>query len=339
LWDFIKNNYKVDEKKYSFEKRKHSRSFSCNAVIQNDLLKKTCTQENLTDIQITYKQNNDSVAVQNGGISDTHDLVSENTNELVKNAQTLLQSVNATLKRSNSIAIRLNESDCPLNKQNINKEIYGSEPFSLYVEENIDKNKSNGPDYISVSDSYKELKSNKCEQIYVENKNESKNNIKTLEEENFKLTNLSLVDLHITEKSRNEESFQVFENQSQLQRIDNCFLVAEIQMWVIPESVAKIWAAEILLTLEALHQQDVVILDLRPDNILIDDCGHVSMTYIVPRKDTELLRLKKPYSSPELCMFTPPITISTSADVWSFGVLLYELLTGFVSFIFKFQCV
>lgn len=96
----------------------------------------------------------------------------------------------------------------------------------------------------------------------------------------------------------------------------------------VPETVIRSWAAEILLALEALHQQNILILDFKPDTILFDDAGHIRLTYITPQHNVQLSKLTYPYSSPESVMFSPTLTSAT--DVWSFGVILYELLTGTV---------
>ncbi|XP_001600691.2 ribosomal protein S6 kinase delta-1 isoform X1 [Nasonia vitripennis] len=339
LWSFAKNNYKPDAEKLKHLKRGHSRSFSCDAVIQLDLVGKSHVQENIPKVDITGKETNSFISSKNYLITPINELALGDTTELVKNAQKLLQSVSATLKRSNSIASRLNESERLLYKPNSNKEGENSvidwenrlKSDSLCIEDNEDTEASGDLSELSISESCTELNNDKGVDLNVKIDNrESKEDLKKAENENSaKLSNLKLVNKLYTENSSNgAESFKFSEDQIQY-KVENYPVEVEKKMWVIPESIVKIWAAEILLALEALHQQDVIISDLRPDNILIDDCGNVCMTYIVPRNDTELLRLKKPYSSPELCMFTPPISITTSADVWSFGVLLYELLTGF----------
>jgi len=102
----------------------------------------------------------------------------------------------------------------------------------------------------------------------------------------------------------------------------------EYEFWRVPEATIRSWAAEILLALEALHQQNIVILDFKPDNILLDDAKHIQLTYITPRHNFELSKLTYPYSSPESLMFSPTIPVTSATDVWSFGVILYELLTG-----------
>lgn len=46
----------------------------------------------------------------------------------------------------------------------------------------------------------------------------------------------------------------------------------------IPEDMAKIYCAEILLALEYLHKLGIVYRDLKPDNIVLDKQGHCRLT-------------------------------------------------------------
>jgi serine/threonine protein kinase len=45
----------------------------------------------------------------------------------------------------------------------------------------------------------------------------------------------------------------------------------------LPDNVAKIYAAEIVLIFEYLHSNRTVYRDLKPENILIDDYGHLKL--------------------------------------------------------------
>ncbi|XP_072479629.1 ribosomal protein S6 kinase-like 1 [Notamacropus eugenii] len=99
--------------------------------------------------------------------------------------------------------------------------------------------------------------------------------------------------------------------------------------WCVKEEQVKQWAAETLVALEGLHQQGVLCRDLNPRNLLLDTTGHIRLTYfgqwteVEPRYCTEAL--ENLYSAPEVGGISE---LTEACDWWSFGSLLYELLTG-----------
>ncbi|KAM5244612.1 ribosomal protein S6 kinase-like 1 isoform 2-T2 [Hipposideros larvatus] len=99
--------------------------------------------------------------------------------------------------------------------------------------------------------------------------------------------------------------------------------------WRVREEQVKQWAAETLLALEALHEQGVLCRDLNPRNLLLDQTGHIRLTYfgqwseVEPQCCTEAL--DNLYSAPEVGGISE---LTEACDWWSFGSLLYELLTG-----------
>ncbi|NWX99364.1 RPKL1 protein, partial [Nothoprocta ornata] len=99
--------------------------------------------------------------------------------------------------------------------------------------------------------------------------------------------------------------------------------------WAVTEEQVRLWAAEILLALEGLHQQGVLCRDLNPRNLLLDAAGHVRLTFfgqwteVEPRCSSQAL--EELYSAPEVGGISE---LTEAADCWSFGSLLYELLTG-----------
>ncbi|XP_065542191.1 ribosomal protein S6 kinase-like 1 isoform X2 [Lathamus discolor] len=99
--------------------------------------------------------------------------------------------------------------------------------------------------------------------------------------------------------------------------------------WAVREEQARLWAAELLLALEGLHQQGVLCRDLNPRNLLLDAAGHIRLTFFGQWTEVEpqccSQAREQLYSAPEVGGIAEP---TEAADCWSFGSLLYELLTG-----------
>eukprot|EP00079_Xenopus_tropicalis_P010145 XP_002934734.2 PREDICTED: ribosomal protein S6 kinase delta-1 [Xenopus tropicalis] len=97
---------------------------------------------------------------------------------------------------------------------------------------------------------------------------------------------------------------------------------------IIPETCIQRWAAEIVLALDALHGEGIVCRDLNPNNILLNDRGHIQLTYFSRWSEVEDScdsdAIEKMYCAPEV----GGISEETQAcDWWSLGALLFELLT------------
>ncbi|CAK4754892.1 unnamed protein product [Aphanomyces euteiches] len=103
------------------------------------------------------------------------------------------------------------------------------------------------------------------------------------------------------------------------------------------EAKARLVAAEILLALQELHSHDIIYGDLKPQNVLLDVDGHIRLTYFglphVPITVAGVPGLPKTSttcSSPEY--FPPEVleqkSYGKAVDWWSFGTLIYEMLTG-----------
>jgi len=97
--------------------------------------------------------------------------------------------------------------------------------------------------------------------------------------------------------------------------------------------LSRFYAAETLLALEELHSLGIVYRDLKPHNILLSAQGHVVLSdfglaeKLTKHKSGKLSVISGTpgYWSPQVLSRTP---YGFDADVWSFGVLLYQFLTG-----------
>nr|XP_031850033.1 ribosomal protein S6 kinase delta-1 [Nomia melanderi]XP_031850034.1 ribosomal protein S6 kinase delta-1 [Nomia melanderi] len=386
LWDFITLHYTPS-----------NNNRSCDKIIMENNIEKSVSDSNIilaknsikNKIEGTASLDNLKLISTNSKVQMTINPVSVDkkdeihrdlsTTQLLEKAQILLQSVNATLKESNTVANRLRESDY-LNhdyntnflnlKNSINQSKNWTEVpgdinkvsleidnkskdatvekipeknviISIYLSVNDNKKVKSqcSTDNSSLSDSFRDLS---CDEK--ESTSSSTDNLKTadkyitidhqISDKSDNVTNNFEFKKSIKSYDKNEKNNyyasvdeQIHHGDITMESIKNTMDDDEV-LWTIPENVIRLWAAEILLALEALHQQDVVVFDLKPDSILLDDNGHVQLKYVIPTHNIDLLKYKHPYASPELSMFSPMIRLTSATDIWSYGVILYELLVG-----------
>ncbi|KAE8593402.1 hypothetical protein XENTR_v10019114 [Xenopus tropicalis] len=118
--------------------------------------------------------------------------------------------------------------------------------------------------------------------------------------------------------------------------VDNLFSLMKPQIGV-PEMAVKRCAIQISSALEYMHLKGLVHRDIKPENILIFDreCRQVKLTdfgLTCPKgTSVESLSENLPYTAPEMCKLgaSDRLIVQTSLDVWSFGVLLFCILTGY----------
>jgi len=106
-----------------------------------------------------------------------------------------------------------------------------------------------------------------------------------------------------------------------------------------PEPRVRFYCAEIVLGLEYLHSSGVLYRDLKPENLLLRDDGHICMTDFGISKqnitdDTRTTTFcgTPEYLAPEVLQGQP---YGKAVDWWAFGTLMYEMLTGLPPFYSK----
>eukprot|EP01126_Amoeba_proteus_P002874 TRINITY_DN10931_c0_g1_i3.p1 TRINITY_DN10931_c0_g1~~TRINITY_DN10931_c0_g1_i3.p1 ORF type:complete len:296 (-),score=57.79 TRINITY_DN10931_c0_g1_i3:196-1083(-) len=103
------------------------------------------------------------------------------------------------------------------------------------------------------------------------------------------------------------------------------------------EERVRFYAAEIVAAVEYLHDAGVIYRDLKPENLLLTHDGHVVMTDFglskeglhEPKDTTQTFCGTPEYLAPEILEGKG---YTKAVDWWSFGTLMYEMLTGLPPF-------
>jgi serine/threonine protein kinase len=108
------------------------------------------------------------------------------------------------------------------------------------------------------------------------------------------------------------------------------------------EPVARFYAAEIVLVLEYLHEQQggIAYRDLKPENLLLDQDGHIKLVDFGFAKRLGYREDNRPVETYTLCgtpEYLAPEVIQNkghtgAVDWWALGILIYEFLTGYPPF-------
>src|SRR5918998_994605 len=105
----------------------------------------------------------------------------------------------------------------------------------------------------------------------------------------------------------------------------------------LPARTAAAVALQIAEALRVAHERGVIHRDIKPHNILITDSGHVKVADFGIARAAEATTISDHgdilgtahYISPEQAMGEP---VGPASDLYSLGVVLYEMLTGRVPF-------
>lgn len=102
----------------------------------------------------------------------------------------------------------------------------------------------------------------------------------------------------------------------------------------ISEKTIKFILAQVVLMLDFLHSRNIIYRDLKPENIIIDSDGYLKLAdFGLAKEFTNDLTKEKTQTFCGTPEFIPPEILraepyENSVDIWSFGIMMYELYFG-----------
>jgi serine/threonine protein kinase len=108
-----------------------------------------------------------------------------------------------------------------------------------------------------------------------------------------------------------------------------------VDFGMMPQSVIKYVLASIAVVLQHLHDKNIIYRNINPSNIIIRNTGYVVITDFSCAKvldengRTSTVAGVPYYMAPEVI---EQQEYSYTADVWSMGVVLYEMMSGSLPF-------
>jgi len=100
----------------------------------------------------------------------------------------------------------------------------------------------------------------------------------------------------------------------------------------IPEPIAVIYAAEVLLALENLHKRGIIFRDLKAENVVIDEDGHALLTDFGLSKEGIQDEIPSNSFCGSVAYLAPEILAKAGhnrlVDWYLFGAFVYEMLVG-----------
>ncbi|VDK20821.1 unnamed protein product [Taenia asiatica] len=99
--------------------------------------------------------------------------------------------------------------------------------------------------------------------------------------------------------------------------IDLSDLLSEVGS--LEEASARFYICEVICGLEFLHAKNIIHLDIKPENILISDSGHILITDFGYAYDRSHYSGTPHFMAPEVAK---KMALTTKADVWSMAILM-----------------
>lgn len=115
------------------------------------------------------------------------------------------------------------------------------------------------------------------------------------------------------------------------QSVDFCDRIKLFDVSQLPRAIIRRWFREIIFAVKHLHANDIICYDLQPDNLLLGKNGEILLTYFYRRDNMQpdIFSAEMHQTCYPIVYVAPERPITFASDIFSMGVIFYELLTGY----------
>lgn len=125
------------------------------------------------------------------------------------------------------------------------------------------------------------------------------------------------------------EPLQIIIDETIKSEIENPFF-EYIDVSRLPRAIIRRWFREIIFAVKHLHANDILCYDLQPDNLLLGKSGEILLTYFYRREfDPYIFDETMHHTCYPNPYIAPDKPLTAISDVWSVGIIFFELLTGY----------
>jgi cGMP-dependent protein kinase len=114
------------------------------------------------------------------------------------------------------------------------------------------------------------------------------------------------------------------------------------EIGILSKGIGRFYMSSLVLSIEYLHLKNIIYRDLKPENVMVENDGHLKLIDMGTAKKLTSNKGFRTFTMIGTPHYMAPEVMqgkgySFAADIWSLGVVMYEFLCGELPFANKLE--